>query len=302
MVHVASTREDVELVLRREGQESDELLAAQRRNLARRSPLACLRALHAQDRRLEYWVVANIDDHVRREAAMQIQARWRTRPMTPASNLRLSGQLTLCRVNLRKRMQDIHEVRRGVEAEALGVFQRAAPPLANRITVLRRRLSESAYRSGRDTDAGTELPRGTSHPIYEMVRVNQEELLDDVRQRFPLLAREHLVCDLRVPEASDLFDAPVLREYLLVLHRPVHNDHEARVKRRALDQSFDGLQCPGRSLVKHVNDVEVLTNGRLHERERATLIVRVPLEVQAEGLPAAELMCERVHRRVQAQG
>ena len=149
-------RKRIEAILKKEARQSDLLVIAQRRVHARRNHNGYLDLLQRDDIALEQWADTCTLRHVRVEAAVHIQARFRSRPFTAEARLSSYVDLSRWRARLRQQLMDIQELRDDVRSQAFEFFEQVAPPMYKRVKELRKRLSEARGRATRDAAAAEE--------------------------------------------------------------------------------------------------------------------------------------------------
>jgi hypothetical protein len=147
-------RNRTEALLIREAQQSDKLLFAHRRQLARENTCQYLAALIKDDRMLQKWSDARSERHRWVEAAIGLQAAWAARGrsghefQTIKERVRGAAQRS-ARMRIRLELCEICILRAEVHRIASEFFGLVAPSLAKKVQKLRKRLTAVANSAGR---------------------------------------------------------------------------------------------------------------------------------------------------------
>lgn len=170
-----NARKEIETLLQQEAKELDRLIIAHRRVIARRSPAAFLQILHTEYEALEKWSLGCVHRHLRYRSAMLVQARFRSRPFTPAAYLAFSMAIAKKRRSLMRQIAEILELRAETRMQAALFFGLIGPPLVKKRDEAKRRLGELGRT---ETDPSGKLKRmSEKNPISPQMRGYQERLL-----------------------------------------------------------------------------------------------------------------------------
>ena len=191
------TREEIEAALVREAKLLDKLVVCHRRQLAKTQPHRYLCALAEDDASLEWALEARGMRHIMIEAALKLQMAWRERPnISVTAKLKLRQQRMGERKKLRIDFMNMQRLREDLRAEALAYFEVVAPPVMNKLTQLRRRLSSaqnnqigrpaSGSQAENPTKAKAKGPSSHGHPTVAIIRATQEEVVKNERQLYEL--------------------------------------------------------------------------------------------------------------------
>ena len=163
-----------------EAQFQDELERRRRVVLARHDPIACLKMLEGTSKLLADDFYRAIARHRRVEAAILVQAIWRTRGSPGGHG---TFFLPMLRRRFRQRLADaldwLLKARDTVHQEAVTVFERAATPLAARISALRKSMDRSDYQTMKQNNG--RMPKDPTHPAYRMIKKAFLELVEKER-------------------------------------------------------------------------------------------------------------------------
>ena len=168
-------RKKIEVLLKREARQQDEVILAHRLVLARKDALTYLSRLHKEDQALAKWAAEGVvEKNLRFEAAMRIQQGWILRPWSKQAAEVLRQKLVQRRAHMRRALLDIEEFRDDIKTQVFDFFGQIAPPLVKRIAEVKKRVGEVNAKQVNDQSLKI---TSTNHPLFHSLRVNQQELL-----------------------------------------------------------------------------------------------------------------------------
>ena len=190
-------RNRIEALLIREAQQSDKLLFAHRRQLARENTCQYLAALIKDDRMLQKWSDASTERHRWVEAAIGLQAAWAARGRSGhefrAIKERVRGAAQRsARMRIRMELCEICILRDEVHRIASEFFGLVAPSLAKKVQKLRKRLTAVANSAGRCGHAQKQM--------MEAIKTLEPEVLKYEKELDQL---EKLMIELKVPPKAE---------------------------------------------------------------------------------------------------
>ena len=190
-------RNRIEALLIREAQQSDKLLFAHRRQLARENTCQYLAALIKDDRMLQRWSDASMERHRWVEAAIGLQAAWAARGRSGnefrAIKERMRGEAQRsARMRIRLELCEICIMRAEVHRIASEFFGLIAPSLAKKVQKLRKRLTAVANSAGRGGHAHKQM--------MEAIKTLEPEVLKYEKELDQL---EKLMIELNVPPKAE---------------------------------------------------------------------------------------------------
>ena len=174
-------RNRIEALLIREAQQSDKLLFAHRRQLARENTCQYLAALIKDDRMLQKWSDASTERHRWVEAAIGLQAAWAARGrsghefQTIKERVRGAAQRS-ARMRIRLELCEICILRAEVHRIASEFFGLVAPSLAKKVQKLRKRLTAVADSAGRGGHAHKQMMEAIIKRLEPEVLKYEKEL------------------------------------------------------------------------------------------------------------------------------
>jgi len=243
-------RNRIEALLIREAQQSDKLLFAHRRQLARENTCQYLAALIKDDRMLQKWSDARSERHRWVEAAIGLQAAWAARGrsghefQTIKERVRGAAQRS-ARMRIRLELCEICILRAEVHRIASEFFGLVAPSLAKKVQKLRKRLTAVANSAG----------RGSHKQMMEaIIKRLEPEVLKYEKELDQL---EKLMIELKVPpkaERKELKRALSCRAALsLVTHQAlyrcaVHMQLTRAAQRLTASHTHAHTECPPTAL------------------------------------------------------
>ena len=174
-------RNRIEALLIREAQQSDKLLFAHRRQLARENTCQYLAALIKDDRMLQRWSDASMERHRWVEAAIGLQAAWAARGRSGnefrAIKERMRGEAQRsARMRIRLELCEICILRAEVHRIASEFFGLVAPSLAKKVQKLRKRLTAVANSAGRGGHAHKQMMEAIIKRLEPEVLKDEKEL------------------------------------------------------------------------------------------------------------------------------
>ena len=189
-------RNRIEALLIREAQQSDKLLFAHRRQLARENTCQYLAALIKDDKMLQKWSDARSERHRWVEAAIGLQAAWAARGRSGhefrAIKERVRGAAQSARMRIRLELCEIYILRAEVHRIASEFFGLVAPSLAKKVQKLRKRLTAVANSAGRCGHAQKQMMEAIKSLEPEVLKYEKE--LDQL---------EKLMIELKVPPKAE---------------------------------------------------------------------------------------------------
>ena len=190
-------RNRTEALLIREAQQSDKLLFAHRRQLARENTCQYLAALIKDDKMLQRWSDARSERHRWVEAAIGLQAAWAARGRSGnefrAIKERMRGEAQRsARMRIRLELCEICIMRAEVHRIASEFFGLIAPSLAKKVQKLRKRLTAVANSAGRGGHAHKQM--------MEAIKTLEPEVLKYEKELDQL---EKLMIELKVPPKAE---------------------------------------------------------------------------------------------------
>ena len=174
-------RNRTEALLIREAQQSDKLLFAHRRQLARENTCQYLAALIKDDKRLQRWSDARSERHRWVEAAIGLQAAWAARGRSGnefraiKECMRGEAQRS-ARMRIRLELCEICILRAEVHRIASEFFGLVAPSLAKKVQKLRKRLTAVANSAGRGGHAHKQMMEAIIKRLEPEVLKDEKEL------------------------------------------------------------------------------------------------------------------------------
>ena len=170
-------RTKTEELLRREAVQCDQLLFAQRRNMARRDTCRYITALVEDDKKLKKWADLRTERHLWVEAAIHLQAAWISRGSTDF-HAEKCRRRHAAQASARKRvMQALAEIcllRAEVHRIAVEFFVQIAPSLAKKVHTLRQRLTAFSKSAGRGGHAHKQMIEAVKTLQVEILGAEQE--------------------------------------------------------------------------------------------------------------------------------
>ena len=186
----AEARRHLEILLRREAAQRDELLFAERRLKARSQPSAYLRALVGDDAALRTWATLRVKRYLHIEASVRLQTYWRCarkRSMgEEATAWEVRQHVVLARLHVRRELAEIQTMREEVRESAHSFFEKTAPPLAKRIFHMRRRLTQVSSGSGKGSHAHRQVV--TAAKTLQEDILKQSQKLESLEEQMVELA------------------------------------------------------------------------------------------------------------------
>ena len=171
-------RNRIEALLIREAQQSDKLLFAHRRQLARENTCQYLAALIKDDRMLQKWSDARSERHRWVEAAIGLQAAWAARGRRghefQTIKERVRGAAQSARMRIRLELCEIYILRAEVHRIASEFFGLVAPSLAKKVQKLRKRLTAVANSAGRGGHAHKQMMEAIKTLEPEVLKYEKE--------------------------------------------------------------------------------------------------------------------------------
>lgn len=175
------SRKRIEGLLAQEARELDEIIVAHRRVIGRRDHPGYLKMLQQEDTELDRWFEVILLRFLQDKSSFRIAFTWKLRQSNDKEQTQRAFDDTMrnARHSLLMQLTDIRELRDDVRKQAFEFFEQVAPPVHQRIKEIKRKLSTCSYSKQRDESSktGKGVISSTKHPIFQTVKVSQEELL-----------------------------------------------------------------------------------------------------------------------------